>query len=210
MHKLYATYGSGNCYKVQLLMHQLNIPFSVHSIDVLKGETKSPDYLAINPNGKVPFLALDDGRTIGESNAMLQHLAHGSHLMPESHFDRIKMFEWMLWEQSSHEPNISPTRFMIAILPELHASNVDRIAEWQEKGNKALAIMNDYLGQHDWLAGSSYSIADISLYGYTHVAHEGEFDMDSYPHIQAWMARVASTPRYISMPDIMQDLLKAA
>ncbi|WP_350335023.1 glutathione S-transferase family protein [Coralliovum pocilloporae] len=210
MHKLYATYGSGNCYKVQLLMHQIGIPFTVKNIDVLKGETKSEAYLAINPNGKVPFLSLENGETIGESNAMLQHLAHGTHLTPESHFDRIKMFEWMLWEQSSHEPNISPARFMIAILPELREANKDRIAEWQQKGNKALGIMNNYLAKHDWLAGEKYSIADISLYGYTHVAHEGEFDMDQYPHIQAWMARVAETPNYISMPEIMQDLLKAA
>jgi len=204
MHLLYTTLGSGNCYKVQLCMHQLGIPYRLINIDVLKGETRSPDYLKINPNGKVPYLILPDGRTLGESNAMLLHLADGSHLMPTRAIERARVYEWMFWEQSSHEPFISPARFWVAIMPQGREERADQIAHWHERGNQALAYMNRHLERHDYLVGDRYSIADIALYGYTCVAHEGEFDMTRYPAVGAWLDRIAAEENYAAMMDLAQ------
>lgn len=204
MHLLYATKGSGNCYKVQLLMRQLAIPFRIVNIDVLAGQQRSPEYLSINPNGKVPYLLLSNGRALGESNAMLAYLAEGSHLMPQDPFQRARVFEWLFWEQSSHEPFISPARFWIAIMPQGRAERAQQIAQWQERGNQALAFMDAHLARHDYLAGDAYTIADIGLYGYTCVAHEGEFDMTKYPHVSAWMQRVAGSADYVPMMEFAE------
>ncbi len=202
MYTLYTTLGSGNCYKVQLLMHQLQVPFRMVQIDVLKGETRSPEYLRINPNGKVPFLVLPDGRTLGESNAMLLHLAEGSDLMPQDPFERMRVFEWLFWEQSSHEPYISPARFWIAIMPEGRVEKAEQIATWHERGNAALQIMEKHLSRHDYLVGDRYSVADIGLYGYTCVAQDGEFDMSAYPAVSAWLERVKQSADYREMMDL--------
>ena len=199
MHTLYATIGSGNCYKVQLLMRQLGIPFRVEMIDVLKGETQSPEFLAINPNGKVPYLVLPSGEGLGESNAMLLHLADGSHLMPKTTEERMRVNEWLFWEQSSHEPYISPARFWISIVPEGRAEREDQIKLWHERGNKSLKILNDHLSRNDYLVGNRYTVADIGLYGYTHVAGEGEFDMKLYPAVCDWIARVQSCEGHMPM-----------
>ena len=204
MHTIYATKGSGNCFKVQLLMQQLGIAFNVVNIDVLKGEQHSPEYLAINPNGKVPYLKLPNGQSIGESNAMLIHLAEGSDFMPTDLLERTKVFEWLFWEQSSHEPCISPARFWIAIMPEGRTERADQIAEWHERGNKALGIMENHLAKNDFLVANRYTVADIGLYGYTHVAEEGEFDMTQYPSVCAWMDRVSSTPNYLRMMELAE------
>jgi len=204
MYTLYATIGSGNCYKVQLLMHQLSMPFRVVSIDVLKGETQSPEYLAINPNGKVPYLVLPDGQGLGESNAMLLHLAEGSHLMPRDAAERMRVNEWLFWEQSSHEPYISPARFWIAIMPEGRADKADQIAMWHERGAKSLALLDNHLSDNDFLVGNRYTVADIGLYGYTHVAGEGEFDMTLYPAVCAWIERVQACERHVAMMEFAE------
>lgn len=204
MHTIYATIGSGNCYKVQLLMRQLAIPFDVINIDVLKGETQSPEYLAINPDGKVPFLKLPGGEGLGESNAMLAHLAEGTGFMPTGPMERTRVLEWLFWEQSSHEPYISPARFWIAIVPEGRRERADQIAMWHERGNKALKIMDRHLEKTDFLVGGRYTVADIGLFGYTHVASEGEFDMRRYPAVSAWMERVKSTPNYVPMMELAE------
>ncbi len=201
MYKIYATTGSGNCYKVQLLMRQLSIPFEVIDVDVLKGETQSPDYLAINPNGKVPYLTLPSGEGLGESNAMLLHLADASVLMPTDPLERTRVHEWLFWEQSSHEPYISPARFWITIMPEGRADKEDQIALWQERGAKSLGLLNDHLSDNDFLVGGRYTVADIGLFGYTHVAHEGGFDMSLYPAVTAWIKRVQAQPGYVPMMD---------
>lgn len=201
MYKIYATTGSGNCYKVQLLMRQLSIPFQVIDVDVLKGETQSPGYLAINPNGKVPYLILPNGEGLGESNAMLLHLAGGSALMPTDPLERTRVHEWLFWEQSSHEPYISPARFWISIMPEGRADKEDQIAVWHERGAKSLGLLNDHLSRHDFLVGNRYTVADIGLYGYTHVADEGEFDMSLYPAVTAWIQRVQAQPGHVPMMD---------
>ncbi|MGI9413200.1 MAG: glutathione S-transferase family protein [Hyphomicrobiales bacterium] len=201
MYTVYATKGSGNCYKVQLLMRQLHIPFRIVDIDVLKGETQSPSYLAINPNGKVPYLVLPNGQGLGESNAMLLHLADGSDLMPTDPLERMRVHEWLFWEQSSHEPYISPARFWISIMPEGRADKADQIAMWHERGAKSLKMLDDHLSRHDFLVGDRYTVADIGLFGYTHVADEGEFDMSLYPAVCAWIDRVKAIDGYVPMMD---------
>ncbi len=204
MYTLYATIGSGNCYKVQLLMRQLSIPFRVVMIDVLKGETQSPEYLAVNPNGKVPYLVLPDGSGIGESNAMLLHLAEGSHLMPQTAEERMRVNEWLFWEQSSHEPYISPARFWISIMPEGRAEREAEIAVWHERGSKSLQLLDDHLSKNDFLVGGRYTVADIGLFGYTHVAGEGEFDMAKYPSVCKWIARVEGCDGHLPMMDFAE------
>jgi len=199
MNTLYATIGSGNCFKAHLVMHQLGIAYRTELIDVLKGETRQADYLAINPNGTVPFLRLSDGRTIAESNAMLMYLAADSHLMPRSAYERAVMVQWMIFEQTRLEPNISPARFFTTIVPSRRDEMSEAIKDWQHKGSEALTLLDAHLGGHDYVAGDTYSIADIAVYGYTHVADEGGFDMSAYPNVQAWIHRVASSPHYIAM-----------
>lgn len=203
MKTLYATIGSGNCYKAHLVMGQLGIAYNCEWVDVLKGETRSPDYLKINPAGTVPFLKLEDGRSIGESNAMLWYLAAGTHLFPQTLYDEAQALEWMIIEQTRLEPKISPARFFTTIVPEKRAVMAESIAKWQEEGHAGLARLDAHLANRDFVVGEVYSIADIALYGYVHVADEGGFDMDRYGHVQAWLRRVASTPGYRPMTEFL-------
>jgi glutathione S-transferase len=193
MHTLYATIGSGNCFKPFLAMRQLGIPFRTVLVNVLEGETRKPDYLAINPAGTVPYLRLADGRGIGESNAMLWHLTEGSRLMPVDPYDRAKALQWMFFEQSSLEPFISPARFFIAIVPQRRHERERDIAGWQERGRRGLAMLDAHLAGRRFLVGDRYCVADISLFGYTHVAEEGGFDFAAFPAVRDWIARVQDT-----------------
>jgi len=199
MNTLYATIGSGNCFKPFLLMNQLGIPFKVTLVDVLKGETRMPAYLAINPNGTVPYLMLADGRGIGESNAMLWHLAEGSPLIPADPYKRAKVLQWMFFEQSALEPFISPARFFISIVPERRAERAQDIAVWQQRGRKGLKLLDDHLRGRKFLVDDRYTIADISLFGYTHLAEEGGFDFAEYPAIAAWIGEVGKTDGYVAL-----------
>ena len=204
MNSLYATMGSGNCFKAFLVMEQLNIPFRVIPVDVLNGETRKPDYLAINPNGTVPYLVLADGRGIGESNAMLWYLAEGSHLIPADPYWRAKVLQWMFFEQSSLEPFISPARFFISILPGGRDGREKEIAAWQERGRNGLKLLDDHLRGRRFLVDDRYTIADISVYGYTHVAEEGGFDFADYPAVRDWIARVEETDGYLPLSSLLQ------
>jgi glutathione S-transferase len=199
MHVLYATIGSGNCFKAHLVMRQLGIAYRTELIDVLKGETRKARFLAINPNGTVPFLQLSNGETIAESNAMLWYLAAGSSLAPQSSYDEAMAVQWMIFEQTRLEPNISPARFFTSIVPSRREEMSAAIAEWQRKGEEGLKLLDAHLRHHDFAVGGRYSIADIALYGYTHVAQEGGFDLSAHPAIMKWMDRVASTPNYVAM-----------
>jgi glutathione S-transferase len=199
MNTLYATIGSGNCFKPFLVMRQLKIPFRAILVDVLKGETRQPAYLAVNPNGTVPYLTLADGRGIAESNAMLWHLAEGSDLIPSDPYLRAKVLQWMFFEQSSLEPFISPARFFISIVPSRRAEREKDIAGWQERGRKGLKLLDDHMQDRQFLVGDRYTIADISLYGYTHVAEEGGFDFAQYPAVAAWIARVQKTDAFVPL-----------
>ncbi len=199
MNTLYATIGSGNCFKPFLLMKQLQIAFRVSLVDVLKGETRQPAYLAINPNGTVPYLRLADGRGIGESNAMLWYLAEGSELIPTDPYSRAQIMQWMFFEQSGLERFISPARFFIAIVPSRRAEKEADIAVWQERGRQGLRMLDDHLRHRHFMVGDHYTIADISLYGYTHVAEEGGFDFAHFPAVRAWIERVQRTRGYVPL-----------
>ena len=196
--KIYGDVQSGNCYKVKLLASLLDIENEWIDVDILAGETKTSEFLSKNPNGKIPLLELDNGRTLWESNAILNYLAQGSEFLPTDHFDRAKVLQWQFFEQYSHEPYIAVARFIAKYLglPE------DRKAEYEAKqkgGHKALAVMESQLAQTPYLIGERLTIADISLYGYTHVAQEGGFDLSKYPAIGAWLAKIVAQPKYIGM-----------
>lgn len=196
MHTLYDQASSGNAYKVRLLLHQLAIPFRTVEMDTIGGGTRTPEYLAKNPVGKIPLLEFPDGRRLPESNAILWHLGEGTAYVPEDAFVRAQMLSWMFWEQYSHEPFIAVLRSWrryLDITPEMEA----RIPGLEEKGHEALRLMEMQLSHTDWLAGDSYSLADVSLYAYTHVADEGGFDMSGYPSIAAWCDRVQAQPGHV-------------
>ena len=196
--KIYGDIQSGNCYKVKLLASLLYIEHEWIDVDILAGETQTREFLSKNSNGKIPLLELDDGRYLWESNAILNYLAQGSEFLPTNHFDRAKVLQWQFFEQYSHEPYIAVARFIAKYLglPE------DRKAEYEAKqkgGYKALAVMESQLAQTPYLVGERLTIADISLYGYTHVSQEGGFELSHYPAIGAWLARIASHPKYVGM-----------
>lgn len=205
MNTLYATIGSGNCFKPFLVMKQLGIPFRVKLVDVLKGETRLAPYLAINPAGTVPYLTLGDGRGIGESNAMLWHLAEASDLIPTDPYWRSKVLQWMFFEQSALEPFISPARFFISVVPLQRSAQEASIANWQERGRKGLSLLDKHLRGRRFLVEDRYTIADISVYGYTHVADEGGFDFREFPAVAAWIEEVRKTDRYVSLANLTDD-----
>jgi glutathione S-transferase len=199
--KLYDYPKSGNGYKVRLLLAQLGLPCEYIALDILQGATRTADFLRKNPNGKIPLLELDDGTFLAESNAILFFLARDSRYWPASAFDQALVMQWMFFEQYSHEPNLATARFWLAIDKEWDATpfNLEVLARKQERGHEALALMDEHLRSKDFLVGTTYSVADICLYAYTHVAAEGGFDLERYPSVCAWLERVRSQPGYISI-----------
>lgn len=196
---LYSQQDSGNCYKVRLLLARLGRPFQLVDIDANDGSTRRPAFLEKNPIGKVPLLEFADGRRLAESNAILLHLAEGTDYLPGEPFERAKVYEWLFFEQYSHEPAIAVRRSLL-IHPE-RAGEADpaRLAKLLEMGARALSVMERRLAAAEWLAGSAYSVADIALYAYTHVAGEGGFDLSGYPAVEAWLARVAAQPGHVAI-----------
>ncbi|ABS63910.1 Glutathione S-transferase domain [Parvibaculum lavamentivorans DS-1] len=197
--RLYQMQDSGNCYKVRLLAHKLGLPLELVDIDILKGESRTEDFLARNPNGRVPALELEDGTTLAESNAIMFYLAEGTPFLPQDRRARARALQWMFFEQYSHEPYIAVARFWWTIKPGGREERKDRFAEWHERGYQALAVMERHLARHDWFAGNACSIADFALYAYTHVAHEGAFDLAPYKAIGRWMDRIRNAPDHIPM-----------
>jgi glutathione S-transferase len=197
---LYSMQTSGNCYKPRLLMHLLGLPFRLIDTDPRTGATKAPEFRALNPNGRVPYLVLPDGRGLSESGAMLLYLAEGTQYLPNDRYERAQVHQWLFFEQYEHEPTIAVARSYLHIYPERRAKvTPELVATWQEKGGHALAVMEQRLAKRDWLVGSGYTVADIALYAYTHVAEEGGFDLSKYPGIERWLARVAREPRHVPM-----------
>ena len=199
MHTLYSMQGSGNCYKLRLLMAQLDVPFRLIDVDVVEGETRTPDFLAKNPNGRVPLLELPDGRLLPESNAAMVYLAEGSTHLPEDRFARAQVLQWMFFEQYSHEPYIAVARYWRAFAPGGPDRKADRFPEWTERGNQALAVMERHLAEHAFFVDGRYTVADIALYAYTHVAGEAGFDLAPYPAVRDWLARVAGEPGHVAI-----------
>ena len=197
--RLYQMQDSGNCYKVRLAAHQLGLKLELADVDILKGESRTGAFLKRNPNGRVPTLELDGGRTLPESNAILFWLAEGTPLLPGDRFARAQALQWMFFEQYSQEPYIAVARFWHSIKPGGREEKAAMFPEWHRRGHDALAVMEQHLSTHDWFAGGAYSVADIALYAYTHVAHEGGFDLAPYAAVNAWLARVQSQRLHVPM-----------
>lgn len=197
MLRLYDYWESGNCYKIRLLLSQLQVPFECVRLDILAGETRRPAFLAKNPNGRVPLVEWPDGRRLAESDAILVYLAEGTPLLPADPFERAQALQWMFFEQYSHEPYLAVVRFWLAYSgePERFA---DQVPARMKGGYAALDAMERHLDGREFLVGS-YSIADIALYAYTHVAHEGTFDLSPYPAIRGWLDRVVAQPGHVTI-----------
>ncbi len=196
---------SGNGFKIRLLLAFMGTPYHYNAYDILKGETHTPEFLStINPGGRIPVLELDDGRRLVESNAVLTYLAEGTSWIPSDPFTKAQMMSWLFWEQYSHEPNIATLRFW-KHLPELSDVQKAQLLSKRSAGEAALALMEMQLSHTDWLVGNGPTLADIALYAYTHVAEEGDYDLSSYPAVQAWISRIAALPNYVSITDKDRD-----
>lgn len=199
MYTLYSMQWSGNCYKVRLALAQLGTPFHLVELDIVKGETRTPEFLAKNPSGRIPLLEVAPGRYLPESNAILWYVAGGSLLAPEDRIDRAEALQWMFFEQHSLEPNLGAARFWLTLVRGGRELQQHAIEDWMEKGHHALGVMEQHLSRHDFFAAGRYTIADIALYAYTHIAPESGFDLTGYPALAAWLKRVAAQPGHVRM-----------
>jgi glutathione S-transferase len=179
------------------VLHQLGVAYERIELDIDKAETRTPAFLAKNPNGRIPTLELDDGTCLPESNAIVFYLAEGTPLLPADRLGRAQVLQWMFFEQYNHEPNIATSRFWLTHGFELTPERQMMLEMKKKGGLEALGVMERHLSQRDFFVGGRYSIADVALYAYTHVAEEGEFPLDPYPAIRKWLARVAALPRHI-------------
>lgn len=198
MLRLYDFLPSGNGYKVRLLLTQLGIPFERVELNILKGETRTPDFLAKNPNGRIPVLEIEPGKFISESNAILFYLSEGTPFFPSDTWERAQVLQWLFFEQYSHEPYIATSRFWISILGQADKYR-EAINQKREQGYAALTLIEKHLTHHTFLVGERYTIADIGLFAYTHVADAGGFELRRFPAIQAWLERVKAQPQHISI-----------
>jgi len=195
--RLYDYLISGNGYKVRLVLTQLKIPFERIELDITKGETRTPEFLRKFPNGRIPAVEMDDGKLLFESNAIILYFADGTPFIPADRFQRAQIFQWLFFEQYSHEPYIASVRYLV-MHPDVNDPRrtiVDTMM--RPRGYDALGVMEGHLKSREWFVGDRYSIADIALYAYTHVADEGGFDLSNYPATRAWIERVKSQPLHI-------------
>ena len=200
MYKVYGDYNSGNCYKIKLMLSLLGVEYQWVAVDILNGETQTEAFLEKNPNGKIPVLELEDGTCLWESNAILNFLADGTHYLPGEPRLRTQVLQWQFFEQYSHEPSIAVARFIQFYLG-LPEERLKEYRSLQKAGYRALAVMEQQLKRTPFLVADTFSIADIALYAYTHVAHQGGFDLAPYPGIQQWLERVKEQPGYVGMLD---------
>ena len=196
MMRLYDFLPSGNGYKVRLLLHQLGIAYDLVEMDITKGETRTPEFLAKNPNGRIPLLELDDGRLLAESGAMLVYLAEGTRFLPADRWERAQVLQWMFFEQYSHEPYIAVARAWLHVFG-MDEERARQLPQKQKLGYDALAVMERHLAGRRFFVAERYSIADIALYAYTHVADEGGFDLARFPAVRAWLDRVRAQPDHV-------------
>ncbi len=185
--RIYGDSKSGNCLKVKWTAERLHLPFDWIEVDIMKGESRTPEFLAQNPAGQVPTVVLSDGRALSQSNAILLYLAEGSPLVPADPFERAKMWEWMFWEQYSHEPYVAVVRFQMLYLGKTRQEVEARLVE---RAEQALARLETQLQQTPYLVGERLTLADIALVAYTRLAHEGGFDLSHYPAVKGWVERV--------------------
>ena len=198
MLKLYEYPSSGNCYKIRLLLTQLGIPFERIPVDILKRESRTPEFLSKNPNGRVPLLELEPGKYLPESNAVLYYFSQETPFFPTDKFEQARVMQWMFFEQYSHEPYIATSRYWISILrkPEEYKQALE---QKQPLGYAALGVMEQQLKNHPFFVGDHYTIADICLFAYTHVADEGGFELTDFPAVLDWINRVKEQPNYIGI-----------
>ena len=196
---LHDNLASGNGYKVRLLLAQLGVPFRRIEYDITRGETRTPDFLGrINPNGRVPVLETDTGEFLAESDAILFYLAEDTPFFPAGRLERARVLQWMFFEQYSHEPNIAVARAWVHVFGlEMTEERRLALATKRKLGYDALGVMERHLSGNDFFVGGRYTVADIALYAYTHVAHEGGFDLAGYPAVRAWMGRVTARPGHV-------------
>jgi glutathione S-transferase len=199
MYTLYSMRRSGNSYKVRLALATLGIPYRLVEIDILKGESRTPDFLAKNPNGQVPLLEVAPGRYLAESNAILWYVAGGTPLAPEDRIDRAEALQWMFFEQHSLEPNIGAAFFWLSLIKGGRELQRHALEDWMEEGNRALGVMEKHLKDRRFFVGNHCTIADIALYAYTHVAHECDYDLAAFPAIRDWLKRMTAEPGHVDM-----------
>ena len=209
MLRLYDNYLSGNGYKPRLLLAHLGRAYERVEVDILKAQTRTPEFLARNPNGRIPVLELEDGTCVAESNAILFYLAEGSRFLPSGRLARALTLQWMFFEQYSHEPCIAVARHWIQHVEMTDAQRA-QLPDRQEGGRAALAVMERHLGGSDWFGGEAMGIADLALYAYTHVADEGGFDLADYPAVGAWLERVAAEPGHVPMNPAPEGVVRPA
>lgn len=203
MDDVYTVYGdnrSGNCYKAALILSLTGRRYDWRETDVMSGATRSPEFLRMNPNGRVPVLWLPDGRYLAESNAMLLHLAENTVFLPRDPYQRALVYQWLFFEQYSHEPCVAVARFIVQFAGR-EEEEADRLLDLRTKGLAALEVMEKTLEKSEFMAGNNFTIADIALYAYTHVADEGGFHMSDFSQIRRWLERVESVPGFRSMQD---------
>ena len=198
MLKVYGMSSSGNCYKIKLLLEQLARPYAWEEMDIMQGSTRSADFLAMNPNGKVPTLEIEPGVFLAESNAILHYIAEGTVFMPTNKLARAQVLQWMFFEQHSHEPYIAVARFICKYLAADHPRRVE-LPRLHERGYEALKAMEQHLATRVFFVDEHYSIADVALFAYTHEAHVGGFDLAGYPTVRLWLERVASQPKFFPL-----------
>jgi glutathione S-transferase len=193
---LYDFLPSGNGYKVRLVLKELDLPYRIVQLDITRGATRTPQYLEKNPNGRIPLLEIPGQGYLAESHAIIWYLAEDSHLVPADRLERARLWHWLCFEQYNLEPNVATVRFWLHSLHKTPQELGEKLTEKVDKGKQALAVLEQALEGRDFLVGNRYSLADIGLYAYTHVAEEGGFPLQPYPNIRAWIGRVESQPRY--------------
>jgi glutathione S-transferase len=207
---LYSMQSSGNSYKVRMLLARLKQRYRLVEVDFFKGETRTPQFLAMNPDGRVPVLQLEGPRYLAESNAILVYLSEGTRFLPEDRLERAEVLRWMFFEQHSHEPAIAAARLWLKFIKggrELRTHDID---QWLERGYQALALMERHLAANSYFVGMRTTVADIALYAHTHVAHEGDFDLSRYPAVRAWLKRIAAEPGHLAIDQLAEEALVEA
>ena len=199
MYKLYSMQRSGNSYKVRLALALLNAPYRAIEVDILRGESRTPDFLAKNPSGQVPLLEVAEGRYLAESNAILWYVAGGTPLAPESRVERAEALQWMFFEQHALEPNIGAAYFWLALVKGGRDLQTHALEDWMERGYAALQVMENHLKNHAYFVAGQLTVADIAMYGYTHVADRCDFDLATFPAIRTWLRRVEQTRGFVTM-----------
>ena len=203
MFTLYSMQRSGNSYKARLAFALLQTPYHAIEVDILHGESRTPDFLAKNPSGQVPLLEIEPNRYLAESNAILWYVAAGTALVPEDRMERAEALQWMFFEQHSIEPTIGAAYFWLSLVRggrELHEHSIE---DWMEKGYAALRVMDNHLTRHDYFATGRFTVADIALYAYTHLAHLCDFDLEGFPAVRRWLSRVEREPGYIAIEAVL-------